>query len=408
VIGRATLWHEARLTKRQQAGGAEQNPPTSRGRLEVDVMELVLADGTVFQKQCLDLPTGARAESSQAFCVRFEPRPILFHGLGFEIGQERRGLARSPAHFRSYFRELRELGLAITDYGILEVSIGEEPVKVFSEEQLSALDWSLYCYGFAKTSRLLELRQPVLTWGGDHTIAVSTIGAFCSRFPEGYVLWVDAHADLNLPQASLSGNVHGMPLSILMDVEGLRQRRFPWLKRSLDPHKLVYLGVRDLDPFEKDLLRSLNIKVFHMAEIRERGMSDIAAEIVRTVGNHPLHVSFDIDSVDPTFAPATGIPTPDGINVEDLKTLGRQVAKACRVTSLDVVEVNPDLGGWEPVEQTFRTAMHFLIALLHPHTENLTEGQPLDTRFSTGPYGYGFPLEEALVDAYVEEGGESG
>jgi hypothetical protein len=72
-----------------------------------------------------------------------EFRPILFHGLGFEIGQDKRGLARSPAHFRSYFRELRELGLAITDSGTLHVPIGEEPVKVFSEEQLSALDWSV-------------------------------------------------------------------------------------------------------------------------------------------------------------------------------------------------------------------------------------------------------------------------
>jgi arginase len=156
-----------------------------------------------------------------------EFRPILFHGLGFEIGQDKRGLARSPAHFRSYFRELRELGLAITDYGALQVPIGEEPVKVFSEEQLSALDWSLYRHGFATTSRLLALRQPVLTWGGDHTIAVSTVGAFSSQFPEGYVLWVDAHADLNLPQASLTGNVHGMPLSILMDVEGPATATFP-------------------------------------------------------------------------------------------------------------------------------------------------------------------------------------
>jgi arginase len=118
-------------------------------------------------------------------------------------------------------------------------------------------------------------------------------------------------------------------------------------------------------------MKALNIKVFRMADIHERGMSDIAAEIVRTVANHPLHVSFDIDSVDPIFAPATGVPVPDGINVEDLETLGRQGGTTCRLTSLDVVEINPALGAWEPVEQTYLTAMHFLIALLHSQSKPL-------------------------------------
>jgi arginase len=134
-------------------------------------------------------------------------------------------------------------------------------------------------------------------------------------------------------------------------------------------------------------MRLLKIKVFHMADIRKRGMSDIAAEIVRTVGHHPLHVSFDIDSVDPAFAPATGVPVPDGMNVEDLEALGRQVARACRMASLDVVEVNPALGVREAVEQTFLTAIRFLIALLHPQTEIPTAGQPLDTLLSTGDRG---------------------
>jgi arginase len=112
-------------------------------------------------------------------------------------------------------------------------------------------------------------------------------------------------------------------------------------------------------------MKALNIKVFRMADIHERGMSDIAAEIVRTVANHPH------DSVDPIFAPATGVPVPDGINVEDLETLGRQGGTTCRLTSLDVVEINPALGAWEPVEQTYLTAMHFLIALLHSQSKPL-------------------------------------
>jgi arginase len=327
-----------------------------------------------------------RERRGAAFRVDCERRPILFHGLGFEIGQERRGLARSPAHFRTHFRELGELGLAITDLGTLEISIGKEPVKVFSGEQLSALDWSLYRRGYAKTSTLLQSRQPVLNWGGDHTIAISTVGAFCSQYPDGYVLWVDAHADLNLPQASRSGNVHGMPLSILMNVGGLRQRCFPWLKRSLDPHKLIYVAVRDLEPFERDLRRSLNIKAFPMTDIYERGMTDIAAEIVRTVGNRPLHVSFDVDSVDPLFAPATGVPVADGLRVEDLEILGRQVAATCCVTSVDVVEINPALGTQEGVERTFLAAMRFLVALLGSRTDTQTESRPLDTRSRTSAY----------------------
>jgi arginase family enzyme len=160
-----------------------------------------------------------------------------------------------------------------------------------------------------------------------------------------------------------------------------------------DRHELVRTtagGVQEpsvtavFDPFEKDLIRSLNIKVFPMAEIRGRGMSDIAAEIVRVVGDHPLHVCFDIDRVDPNFAPATGVPVPNGINVEDLKTLGRQVANACRLTSLDVVEINPALGAWEQVAQTYLAAMHFLIALLHPQVENREARRP-SLRRTSGP-----------------------
>ncbi|HWU45058.1 MAG TPA: arginase family protein, partial [Bdellovibrio sp.] len=252
-------------------------------------------------------------------------KEINFFGLGIEVGQEQSGLKNSHEYVRRYFSFLRRQGLNLHDRG--EIT-GEDNygVKIHSSQQVQKFNWQPYEKAYKKIQRLLQEPEVLLNWGGDHSVALATVGAFCSQNPEGYVVWIDAHTDLNLPEYSMSGNLHGMPVSILMNLQEIASRHFPWLEAKLQPEKLIYVGVRDLDPFEKATVQKLGIETHTASDIRESGMSKIARKISEKVAHKPLHISFDIDSLSPEVAPATGVPVEDGLSLEDVKILGRALS----------------------------------------------------------------------------------
>lgn len=287
---------------------------------------------------------------------------INFLGLGFEMGQERSGLKSSHEHARRYFPLLEDRGIKIFDCGeiVAGISFG---TKIHSSGQIRKVDWNPYKQAYDRIHTLLQKPRTLLNWGGDHSVALATVGAFCSRYPDGHVVWIDAHTDINLPGHSLSGNLHGMPLSILLNVHDIATKHFPWLRQKLSARKLIYVGVRDLDPFEKEIVRQLGIQTYTTSDIREAGMEDIARRILSKVGSGPLHVSFDIDSLSPDIAPATGVPVQDGLNVQDVEILGRTLSRHRQLCSVDVVEINPFLGSAEEVFQTYFAAMDFLMSL---------------------------------------------
>jgi arginase len=206
----------------------------------------------------------------------------------------------------------------------------------------------------------LEDKTPLLNWGGDHSIALSTVGAFTYHYQDGYVIWIDAHADLNLPSKSLTGNFHGMPLAVLLNLEGIADKHFKWLKKTLDPKKLIYIGLRDLDAYELSIINSLQIKTYFNKDILKTGLDHIAQEISAQTHGHPLHISFDIDSIDPIFAPSTGVPVDYGLTPDDLNILSEKLFKNSIIPSMDIVEINPDLGTSVQVEQTYLIAFNFL------------------------------------------------
>ena len=160
-----------------------------------------------------------------------------------------------------------------------------------------------------------------LNLGGDHSLAIGTVSGTARVHPDLCVLWVDAHADINTPLTSESGSIHGMPLSFLIHEikdKGLAPTGLPgfdWIETVINAKSLAYIGLRDVDPYEKLFIENLGIKVVTIPDIDERGIESCVNEALGSINpdnSRPLHVSFDIDALDPNYAPSTGTPVREG------------------------------------------------------------------------------------------------
>jgi arginase len=178
--------------------------------------------------------------------------------------------------------------------------------------------------------------------GGDHSISLGTVAGVAHTERTG-VLWIDAHSDLNTPESSPSGNVHGMPLAHLLGYGDSRLLDIWGGGAVLRPEDLVFIGVRSLDEGERQLIKQLGLKVYTMKELDGRGLAEVAAEALDYLGTKRLHVSFDADALDPSVAPGVGTPIPGGLTYREAHLLMELLADSNRVTSLDLVEVNPIL-----------------------------------------------------------------
>lgn len=298
---------------------------------------------------------------------------LNFSGISFEVGQSKIGLTESTLFARKYFHLLKESPLEFIDRGDCQIPNIEEKVSIHNNSDLSAIEWEKYQLAYLKTQRLLDNSYPLVNWGGDHSVSLATVGAFLQKFRNGFVVWIDAHADLNLPVHSDSGNFHGMPLAVLLNLKNIAHEYFPWLETYLDPQKLIYVGLRDIDPFEKDVIAELGIKIFLYEEIQKIGIKNIADEILGHVQGAPLHVSFDIDAVDPKLAPSTGVPVKGGLTALDLEVLGQELFKKSNVRSIDIVEINPALGNSKQIDKTYQVAFNFLNNVFNSNSHGETD-----------------------------------
>ena len=290
---------------------------------------------------------------------------LNFSGMGFEVGQTKSGLSRSPDFARKYFSYLEDAGIEFIDHGSSLVPNNSEKVKIHHSSDLNKIEWQKYVDVYNKTQAILNEDYPLVNWGGDHSVALSTVGAFLSKYLDGYVIWIDAHADLNLPEFSESGNFHGMPLAVLLNLNNVACEHFTWLQKTLDPKKLIYIGLRDIDPFENEVISSLGIKNYDFEAIKMKGMKQITKEIIDIIKDSFVHVSFDIDSVDPRFAPSTGVPVKGGLNPHDIDILCTDLLSKSNVRSMDIVEINPELGTSKQVDRTFLMALNFLSSVFN-------------------------------------------
>lgn len=192
----------------------------------------------------------------------------------------------------------------------------------------------------------------VLTLGGDHSIAVGTISGTAKATKERLgrdiaVIWVDAHADINTPETSDSGNIHGMPVSFLSGLaKDDEDKPFGWLKdeHRISTTKLVYIGLRDVDRGEKKILRDNNIKAFSMHDIDRHGIGKVMDMALGWIGRDtPIHLSFDVDALDPMWAPSTGTPVRGGLTLREGDFIAECVHETGSLIALDLVEVNPSL-----------------------------------------------------------------
>ena len=186
----------------------------------------------------------------------------------------------------------------------------------------------------------------VLILGGDHCIPIGTIPGLVAARPSTGVVWVDAHADLNTPSSSGSGNMHGMPLGFLLGLveNPTAYPAFQWFKPCLQPKDMVYIGLRDIDAPEKLAIRRLGIKTFSMHDVDRLGIVKVMEMTNDHLAKHKhLHLSYDIDALDPVHAPSTGTTVRGGLTFREGKYITDDLAASGKLTSMELVEVNPML-----------------------------------------------------------------
>ncbi|KAH6561136.1 hypothetical protein BASA50_000136 [Batrachochytrium salamandrivorans] len=183
-----------------------------------------------------------------------------------------------------------------------------------------------------------------LTIGGDHSLGMGTVSGSAAVHSNLGVIWVDAHADINTTESTESGNLHGCPVSFLMGI-GAKLPAFSWLKPCLATNRIVYIGLRDVDAGERKILKEHNIKAFSMHDVDKHGIGKVVEMALAYLGsNTPIHLSFDVDALDPSVTPATGTPVRGGLTFREGHFICEAVFETGCLVSMDLMEVNPALG----------------------------------------------------------------
>ncbi|HZJ10686.1 MAG TPA: arginase [Trueperaceae bacterium] len=268
---------------------------------------------------------------------------VYLLGVPMDLGAGRRGVDMGPSALRLARLEptLETLGHNVSDLGNVDVPVAEA-VGLTGELPFADAIAGTCAAACLRLAALPSGSFPIAL-GGDHSISMGTVPGAAGEARVG-VLWIDAHADLNTPATSPSGNVHGMPVAHLL---GLGDERFTAIwggGQRVRPSDLVYLGLRSVDPPEREVIERAGIAAYSMKEIDLRGIAAVAQEaLARLAGVERLHVSFDADVLDPSLAAGVGTPVPGGLNYREAHLLMELLADSGRVSSLDLVEVNPIL-----------------------------------------------------------------
>jgi arginase len=273
-----------------------------------------------------------------------EAQPVAVIGAPLDLGAGRRGVDMGPSAIRYAGLEerLREIGREVRDLGNVETPVPE--AAAMGDERARYLKPVLQtCERVAAlVARAAEEGLVPLVLGGDHSVALGTLGALASTHGPGGAIWIDAHGDLNTPETSPSGNVHGMVLAAVLGVGRPAFDSPAWPLPAVDPRRVALLGVRSLDPAERELIRDLGVKAHTMSDIDRLGVERVMREsLAHVAGPAFVHVSIDMDSVDPEAAPGVGTPVRGGLSYREAHLALELVAESGLATSLDVVEVNP-------------------------------------------------------------------
>jgi arginase len=273
-------------------------------------------------------------------------RNLAIIGAALDLGAGRRGVDMGPSAIRyaGLDDRLRTLGFSVADLGNVEVAIAEaasegDPQARFLDE---IKDANARIAGLVGESAERGAAPVVL--GGDHSLAIGTLGGLAAQYGAGGVIWFDAHGDLNIPETSPSGNVHGMPLAAALGLAAETFASDAWPLPALDPEHVALVGIRSLDEGEREPVHELGVAVYTMSDLDRRGVEPVLAEALdRVSGASFVHVSLDMDVVDPEVAPGVGTPVRGGLSYREAHLAMELVAEWGEFGSFEVVEVNPIL-----------------------------------------------------------------
>lgn len=272
-------------------------------------------------------------------------------GVPLDLGGNRRGVDMGPSALRiaTLAEQLSGLGVTVVDKGDVPTPLPEtkgpgDPRKRYVKEIAKV------CQRLFQTS-LASLHEGALpiVLGGDHSLGAGSVAATAAwmatrQQPLG-VIWVDAHADINSPATSPSGNVHGMPLAALLGGEPLELARIGGDGASIRPEHTVLVGIRNLDDREKEIVKASGVHAFTMKDIDRLGIAEVMDRALAAAsdGTGGVHVSFDLDVCDPSIAPGVGTPVKGGLDYREAHFVMEAIAESGRMVALDLVEVNPAL-----------------------------------------------------------------
>ena len=283
--------------------------------------------------------------------IKEDSKIVNIIGFPMDLGADRRGVDMGPSAIRiaGLKEKLETLGYQVKDSGDISIKIMENQ-KIFNPKLK-------YLNEIIKTSKILanrvekalEKKYFPLCIGGDHSMAIGTVAGISSYCKKNKlklgVIWIDAHSDMNTDETSPSGNIHGMPLAASLGVGHEKLVKFYGFSPKLKPENCALIGIRSVDHLEKIIIKNLNLPVYTMTDIDKLGIHRIIAKVLRQFREKVdhIHISFDLDSVDPVIAPGVGTPVPGGLSYREAHLLMESIAECGCMSSLEVTEVNPIL-----------------------------------------------------------------
>ena len=277
------------------------------------------------------------------------PSHIAIIGAPLDLGQGRRGVDMGPSALRvaNLNSRVARLGYEVDDLGNVEVAQAENTPEGDSHAKYVAAIAVSCQHVAAAVGGALARGQFPLALGGDHSVAVGSVTGVSQHFraqgKKAGLIWLDAHADMNTPDSSPSGNVHGMPLACIVGLGPQQLTHLGGYSPKVDPRNAVIVGLRDVDQMEKPHVRDSGVRAFTMRHIDERGLRAVMEEAIRLAseGAAGFHLSLDMDFVDPRDAPGVGTPVRGGVTYREAHLAMEMICDSGQMVSMEVVEVNP-------------------------------------------------------------------
>lgn len=274
---------------------------------------------------------------------------LTIGNVHLDLGAGRRGVDMGPSaiHLAGLKPEVEALGHTVADNFAIQVPSQEMTAPGDKSARYLAQILQVCSELADRVEAGMEAGRFPIVLGGDHSVAIGTITGIArywrKRNKRVGVVWVDAHTDMNTPDSSPSGNIHGMPLAVLLGHGPRELVRLAGTSPALDPRDVCVIGARDVDAGEKELVKRLGVRVYSMSELDERGTATCVHEAMyrATADTVGVHLSFDLDGVDPQHAPGVGTPVPGGLSIRESHLICEKAAATGKLVGVEVVELNP-------------------------------------------------------------------